>query len=111
VGLSYSGKSSLSAYHRLFINKRQGTFLASDSGGDRAVLAEIAQIAGLNRIILADLANTLYQDDYVRSLWQLWRGRIEFEPENRHVERVQHSEKAPRSWWAHRFADAYLSSN
>ena len=48
------------------------------NNGDKAVLVSIANICGIDPEILIDMTNALYQDDYLRTLWQLWQGKIEF---------------------------------
>jgi hypothetical protein len=52
---------------------------APENGGNREVLQAIAKICDIEPLILADLTSALYLDDYVRTLWQLWQGKIEFD--------------------------------
>jgi hypothetical protein len=52
---------------------------APENGGKPELLQAIATICDIQPIILMDMASALYQDDYVRDLWQLWQGRIEFD--------------------------------
>ena len=52
---------------------------APENGGNPELLQTIAKICGMDPLILADMTSALYGDDYVRTLWQLWQGRIEFD--------------------------------
>jgi hypothetical protein len=54
---------------------------APENGGSPEVLQTIAKICGIETLILADMTSAFYQDDYVRTLWQLWQGKIEFDGE------------------------------
>jgi len=52
---------------------------APENGGNPQLLQTIANICGIEPIILSDMTSALYADDYVRTLWQLWEGKIEFD--------------------------------
>lgn len=52
---------------------------APENGGNPELLQIIAKICGIEPMILADMTSALYLDDYVRTLWQLWQGKVEFD--------------------------------